>query len=957
MNKEFKYAINNIAVITVKPSYDRYTGVCKELNLYGIKINDTPNTCESYEVNLLKDNSLILEFNKFIGNNTIISFDKNNIVELLGDIFHKINNPILDLKELIYVVEPWQPDLTLKDTFEKYTSILHTSVTDEEKILLTTSALLCRLWRSEENLKSNDHLYTILKNTEELLQKWGWFNYLLKPVFFDSTQYSYVKYGDDSQIKANNNLSNNIKYSRYEELLKDKDIWQKGEDFNYEFREDQLAISKKIRENFMNKKRIFIEAPTGSGKTFAYVLIVAIATYINSLEKRVENSSFVISTDTKELQNQLINKDIPNILSKLNLLDKIKYGAMKGKNNYLCYERIKLYTNFNTDLIGFLAQILIKRLVQSGKYGDIENLSLWCRNHFKLDLYFKDITCDSEKCNLDKCKKPCFLRNRYEELPWENITVINHSLLASWPYSEKKKIFHLIIDEAHNLMEKCYDFFSEEFNSLEFCQLLDEIENGKPDIFFMLRKLNAEYGYKENIDRSALFNSRDNVIHNVYSVIDFFRKLKLSSKKYNLIVEYYNPPKEYENILPQLSGPLNLLRVSIYNLWNIISNYIKNIVIDVDPQGDSDFQILSNYSVKLKLAHDVIDNFLTASKEQAKILEVSKELSYFTLKNVPLQVGGLVNDYLLNEVQSTAFVSATLTTNGSFLDIKKHLGQLTANDFKIPAVFNLKRQTRIFISKDIGSYNSTNFISNSAQFIFDLASKLNGHTLVLFTNNYRRDEVYNELTELVKKTKLEVYTNKKAINYLNDINREVIILGTKGFFEGIDIPGDGLCCVILDKLPNYNVEYPILKAITTYYDKQYYQVNYPQLCIKIKQSYGRLIRSSMDYGYFIILDGGNNNLTLTKLENDIGGPRILKVNRDVILKCMGDDFVRWQNQNLKNILKSSINFNDFNNITKKHKSFWKYKGKSSDNKLLFNFKNRKVIYETNVEGKRKESKY
>ena len=97
-------------------------------------------------------------------------------------------------------------------------------------------------------------------------------------------------------------------------------------------------------------------------------------------------------------------------------------------------------------------------------------------------------------------------------------------------------------------------------------------------------------------------------------------------------------------------------------------------------------------------------------------------------------------------------------------------------------------------------------------FIYDIAVLTEGHMLVLFNNNNRRDSVKKNLDLIVKDTDFEVYTSKKAIHLLNDINKKVIILGTKGFFGGIDIPGDALSCVIVDKIPNINPKDPLFKA-------------------------------------------------------------------------------------------------------------------------------------------------
>ena len=245
----------------------------------------------------------------------------------------------------------------------------------------------------------------------------------------------------------------------------------------------------------------------------------------------------------------------------------------------------------------------------------------------------------------------------------------------------------------------------------------------------------------------------------------------------------------------------------------------------------------------------------------------------------------------------------------------------------IPPTFDLKKRTKIFALNDVGRYDEPSYIKNVSKFIFDTAQKINGHILVLFNNNARRSAVHEELDLLTRGTKIEVHINKKSIGALSDKNRQVIILGSKGFFEGIDVPGDALSCVMLDKIPNYSPEYPILRAITTYQKKGYQDVNYPQVCIKIKQIYGRLIRSTFDYGYFIILDPGQNSYTIRNIERDLGGPNIEISSTTKILSQMEFDYNNWKRNNI-NIIINNIKKNDksiqeeFNNEAKKHKMFW-----------------------------------
>ncbi|MDR5587855.1 helicase C-terminal domain-containing protein [Clostridium aquiflavi] len=856
----------------------------------------------------------------------------------------EIKNEIFDSMELSAILEPWRKEYNLDSLIKSITILdkdeFHRGLEDSIDTLKVVNSLLCREWIREESKKKNKSLYNIIDKDYEFLKHWEWKEYLLKPILFNIEDYPYVSYEENKRQDVKLKRLP-IDYEKYEDLLVNEEIWNNGGDFGYQYREDQKNFSNKIRENIENEKRIFIEAPTGSGKTFAYLLIAATKAYLNKKNKKIEDASYFISTNTKELQNQLIEKDIPMILKKLGLDKKLNYGAMKGKANYICIDRLNKCDALNESKESSLTQLFLRRLCDGGKHGDIENISYWAYIHFEIDKYLKAINCDNESCDLDRCIKPCYLKNRYNELPSENITVINHSLLSCYPYSEKKKINHLIIDEAHNLMDKCYDFFCEEFISNELIELLNQIEKGHPSIYTQLRTLNAEYGYRENIDLNKLRFLVEEINSNIIILLNEFRSIELANGKYNFTTEFFLPKDELKDIMKDLRLPISNIKESIYGIYKVLNDYIRNITLEDETNGDKELRSLNDYVGKLKDNFNIIDKFLEESTFYAKELEIDMEYKGFTFRNIPLNVGELVNEHMLKEVKSTTFLSATLRIENSFKKIKKHLGQENSDEFIIPSTFNLKQRTKIFALNDIGSYDSPNYTKNMAYFIFNTAKKLNGHILVLFNSNNRKQEVFDELQLLTSGTKIEVHVNRKAISSLNDKNRSVIVLGGKGFFEGIDIAGEGLTCVMLDKLPNYSIDYPILKAITTYQSKRYQEVNYPQLCIKMKQIYGRLIRSDLDYGYFVILDPGKNSNTIRNIERDLSGPEIEILNSDRVLDKIDYDYKFWKKYNLNILLRDMRKKNknieiEFNNEARKHKIFWELLGTKDEQSYFRN---------------------
>ena len=550
--------------------------------------------------------------------------------------------------------------------------------------------------------------------------------------------------------------------------------------------------------------------------------------------------------------------------------------------------------------------------------------------------------CDNDECNIEKCHRRCLLKKRYEELPLENITVINHSLLASWPYGEKKKITHLIIDEAHNLMDKCYDFFSEEFISEDFCEILKNLYENEPTIYRQLNNLNSSNGFRESIELEKMKYWVKEIETYIAILLNKTIEYKLAGGEYNFRCEFNLPPQNRKAEIESLRGYISKVKERIYGLYSLLNRYFNNITLDGEEGKDErEYLAIYNYILKLKDNFNVLDTFIEVEnlKGKARVLEISNNYNYFKLTNIPLNIDEMFNEHILKDVKSTTFLSATMRINSSFNEIKKLLGQKNAKEFVVNPTFDLKNRTKIFVMKNIGRYNSSDFHYKSAEFIYEVSRRLGGHTLVLFNNNLRKKRVYEVLLELTQNTSIEVHTHKKSIKYFNDKDRKVIILGSKGFFEGIDVPGDALTCVMLDKIPNKNLEDPLLKAITTYQYKTYNDVNYPQICIKLKQVYGRLIRSVMDYGYFCILDGGENNNVLMRLERDLKGPNFIFTNTNNLLNGMKKDYFNWQVSNLKGIVenvKSYSKSDNFNDESKKLKSFWVEHVKENGEKIYYN---------------------
>ncbi|RDC48278.1 exonuclease, partial [Acinetobacter sp. RIT592] len=371
----------------------------------------------------------------------------------------RLKNELLDSMQLAIILEPFHINYELNYLINKVTDINkqvnNRALNDVLLNIQLVNALLIRLWKSEETRL--DKLYFNLEQyfKSSNIKSWEWIKYLKEIDEKNEFEQSVLFEINEKDSQGNRHNVNLSKYKNsYEDLLKLNELWTNSKNFSYIFRPKQHEFTKFIKDVFNSKEDApkigCIEAPTGIGKSVGYLIPAIMESFYNG-------KKIVISTDTKNLQMQLINKDIPTVLKSLNLQSKINYGCMKGKNNYLCNRRLEEYKKSvvfksQSELLEFL---YIQRLIENGEYGDIEEIPNNVKSIFsEIEGLILNLRCESDICYPEKCIERCFYKNRIKELKKEHITVINHSLLAKWPYKEQKQLDYLIIDEGHNLMEK-----------------------------------------------------------------------------------------------------------------------------------------------------------------------------------------------------------------------------------------------------------------------------------------------------------------------------------------------------------------------------------------------------------------------------------------------------------------------------------------------------------------------
>lgn len=850
---------------------------------------------------------------EFLGDKKIICHNCEFEKKFLMYYIPEIKNEILDSVELSVILEPYHKEYNLeylKNTLTKDLSRQkHRALDDAIDTIKVVNALLLRLKDEESKNMTLENLTFSINSTLNRfgLDKWTW-SEIINQGNYNLENLSVIYEDNKISIKSQGNLKNILIDNRfsYEYLLKKSEIWQSKKGFNYEFRPGQFDLSKTIREtmNTMSKNIACIEAPTGIGKSVGYLLPSIMESYLN-------NKRIIISTDTKELQTQLIKKDIPNVIQSLGLEDKISFGYIKGKSNYICVEKLEKYINeydnnkcTNSEI---LSLIILERLIKEGIYGDIEEINHLILNNFPdIITHLRYVACDPNFCKPKKCYKRCLYKKRVEELKEEDITVVNHSLLARWPYKDEKPIENLIVDEAHNLVEKGYEFFASEveYRSLKyffqeiypfelihdspFAYVYKKKKLVKPfDRFYNFIKL--DYNNKSKISREINF-----IIEQCEDILEYGRINNYSGfSNYNLSWEINLQSDEKAGSLYKDKRMIDVtykkysdcIRIS---LDKILSN-LRSILRILDRQMDDDSLDKENDTYKqgeskvkdLEALTNTIQVFLEYDEADlyARIVTLYKNFDNFLFQLVPLNIADLFEEKILSSLNSGIFLSATLTVNNNMKYFVNTLGidRFIHNEKIIDPLFDYKKRVKIITLNNISSYKNKEFIEDMSKVIGGLSYYTDGHILALFNSKDRQEKTYHILKEFLHEKNIEIYMNKKYIKLLKDFDKKCVILGSKGCFEGVDVPGDGLICVTLDKIPNLNPKNPLYSTIMNKFNKTYYDVNQPQMIIKLKQAMGRILRSKYDYGFFIIFDMGKKE-NLYKLKKDLHHCEIIDIN-------------------------------------------------------------------------------
>jgi len=673
---------------------------------------------------------------------------------------------------------------------------------------------------------------------------------------------------------------------------------------NYEFRPQQLSMMLMVTEAFNENQIAVVEAGTGVGKSFAY-LAPSIIWALNN-KKRV-----VISTNTINLQEQLLNKDLPELARQMNR--EFKAVLVKGRGNYVSLRRLK-YASTRADLF------------YEDRSGELKSLQDWAavtKDGSRSDLPFKisEDTWEAAMSDKDDCLRAecqffnqCHYYNSRREAANADLIIANHHLvMADLALRLENKgneyagilppFDRVIFDEAHNLEDVATSYFTSRTSFVAIRRQLIRIarlrdRSGVLQAFFNAVKkhkqatLSSEVAEMLPLLTEKILPVREEI---EISIRHYFDEFFMETTQFFHADDLKdNEHREFRITASVAEGPYwekvrELIELMLKDLQRFLELFstLEKLVFRLPEEllNDVTEQRLRLFAAIKKLAeHDAsLRFFLSADKaEFCRWIEVGyrRGIPYIYPHTAPLDISQGMRDALFSKKNTVVLTSATLSIDNDFSFFTRQMGlsrkirsgaKSTTIDnpladrcrfLQLDTPFDYRKNCIIGVPRDLPVPTDPDFLKQIVPSVLEAVKITQGRAMVLFT-------AYRPLRQVVDMCRHELLASgitclmqgeaprHQLVNTFK-VTRKAVLFATSSFWEGVDIQGEALQCLILTKLPFSVPSTPILEARAEMVDSRggnsFYEISVPQAVIKFKQGFGRLIRSHADRGFVLILD-------------------------------------------------------------------------------------------------------
>ncbi len=638
---------------------------------------------------------------------------------------------------------------------------------------------------------------------------------------------------------------------------------------SYEHRTEQVEMLKAVAHALSNGGHLMVEAGTGVGKSFAYLVPAALFAHQN-------NTRVVISTNTINLQDQLIKKDIPDLQAALSL--DVRASVMKGRVNYLCPRKLgtmRTHGPSNANEMRVLAKIIVWELENIS--GDRNELNLtgpierevWSR------LSAEDDSCTTETC-LGRMGGACAFYRARQAAQGAHLLIVNHALLLS-DVSTGSRVLpeydYVIVDEAHHIESAVTNALSFRMTQNDLDRMLKELGGSSAGV---LGRLLTETHDSLRPSDFGLLQQKSK-----HATDQAFRLEQLSKEFFSVLGGFIAAQREGQQ-QNNYSWQMRITSAArtlqgwddVEVLWGQVSDTMSHLLKTLDEI----YKALADlYSEGHENVEDVMGSLSTLMRRMTEAeaaasglmhkpsndliywIEVNPRGERLSLNAAPLRAGPLVQKHLWHEKACVVMASATLTTHGDFQYVRSTLSADEVDTLSLGSPFDYEASTLLYVANDMPEPNSFNYQQALDRAILSTAKATGGRMLVLFTSYAALKKTAQAITGPLAREDIFVYeqgegASPNALLESFKSTDRAVLLGTRSFWEGVDVPGDSLSVVVITKLPFGVPSDPIIAARSELYEDSFNEYYLPESILKFRQGFGRLIRTASDRGIVAILD-------------------------------------------------------------------------------------------------------
>lgn len=577
-------------------------------------------------------------------------------------------------------------------------------------------------------------------------------------------------------------------------------------------RKPQTDLAIAIADTVRDQSILVAEAGTGTGKTFAYLLPCLLS-----------GKKTIVSTATKTLQDQLYQKDIPTLVRALGLSRRIQ--NLKGRANYICHHRVHLHAEESfLDSPKCQHEVLHVRdklaQMQQGDRSELpelsEDSSVW---------YY--VTSTAENCLGSECSyyEHCFLAKARKKAMEADVVVINHHLFFADARLKQEGFGELlpsaevmVLDEAHQLAEIATHFYGERIGTRQFRDLVHDLIKEWPAIDLVNQPL------------KALSHKTDKVLE---AILHFF--------------SFADERVHWEEIKNKKEFSL------IWNDWLLLQDELNQCL----QQTELETPGLTRCKERLDEFSQILKSLAETQNHAIRWIERFKQTVVF--HSTPYEVAESFKTHLMHRSCAYVFTSATLTMASSFTCFCKPLGLDQAITLLLPSPFDYTQQALLYLPRGLPDPKNSLYYDRLIEKALPVIEACQGRCFFLFTSHKALQLVAGKLKTLLKYPLLVQGEEAKPILLARFRQLgNAVLLGTATFWEGVDVKGEALSCVIIDKLPFANPVDPVVRGKMNYLKAQglsgFDELSLPNAVIALKQGVGRLIRDCTDKGILMIAD-------------------------------------------------------------------------------------------------------